>query len=1036
MYINCHSYHSLRYGTISLDDLIPLARANGVKVMALTDINTVTGIYDFKKECELNDIKPVAGIEFRRNNRLLYIGLSKNKTGLSELCGLLTRHNLEKTELPDVAPEMKEVFIIYPLDKAPERLGKNEYIGLRPQELSKLIQAKWKHKVTKMVMWQPVTLRNKKEFNLNKILCATDLNVVLSRLVPEDHARITDRMLPVTELCAYYKDHPVIIRNTEEMLAQCHFEFDFKTPRNRKYYTGTKEGDRELLERLALEGMERRYGKHHTVAETEVRKELRIIDQLNFAAYFLINWDITQFSKQHGLRHVGRGSGANSIVSYCLEITAICPLELSLYFERFLNEGRTSPPDFDIDWSWQDRDTILEYIFNRFGRDRVAFCGTIGTFKHRSVIREIGKVFGLEKAEMDKLARTSLDAHEKNNVVKLVHEYGALLSGFPNLRSMHSCGVIIAEEPLINYTALEMPPKGFPIVQWDMDIAEDIGFEKFDILSQRGLGTINDSVKLIKKNKGIDVDIDDTTLSKNEARCNEHLKRGKTIGCFYIESPAMRGLLRKLKCDNYLTLVAASSIIRPGVAQGGGMGEYVVRHMKKKPFEYLHPLFEQHLSDTYGIMIYQEDVIKMAHHFAHMSFKDADTLRKGRVETKEYKRVSDLFFENCRKLGHSDKLIHEVYRQIRAFAGFSFCKAHSASYAVESYQSLYLKVYYPLEFMVSAINNFGGFYRTEVYLHEAKMSGAILHTPCINKSDYLTNLYGDHLYLGFNHIHDLPQEIGELIPAERELNGEYTSLENFINRVPAGIETIQILIFCGAFACTGHSKSELTLMARLYFKRSKGLSKHSTLFEAPSRNYTLPKVETSPMDDVFDEIELLGFPVSVSPFELLKTKYRGDVFARQLPDLHLQTVKMLGYLISIKDNPTKNGLMKFGTWIDAEGTYFDSVHFANTLGQYDFTGAGCYLLLGKVEVDLEFPSLIISKMAKLPFIPDPRYENDEDRSYRVHQNMRPDTSYTSRGPYPTAEESGIPRVNISDLKTIPVSPVLKSGSNYSMGNKR
>jgi hypothetical protein len=190
------------------------------------------------------------------------------------------------------------------------------------------------------------------------------------------------------------------------------------------------------------------------------------------------------------------------------------------------------------------------------------------------------------------------------------------------------------------------------------------------------------------------------------------------------------------------------------------------------------------------------------------------------------------------------------------------------------------------------------------------------------------------------------------------------------------------------------------------------------------------------MDDVFDEIELLGFPVSVSPFELLKTKYRGDVFARQLPDLHLQTVKMLGYLISIKDNPTKNGLMKFGTWIDAEGTYFDSVHFANTLGQYDFTGAGCYLLLGKVEVDLEFPSLIISKMAKLPFIPDPRYENDEDRSYRVHQNMRPDTSYTSRGPYPTAEESGIPRVNISDLKTIPVSPVLKSGSNYSMGNKR
>lgn len=1004
--------------------------------MALTDINTITGVYHFKKECEKNDIKPIAGLEFRKNNRLLYIGLAKTQKGFSELCGLLTKHNLEKSELPDVAPELQDVFIIYPMEKVPTTLRSYEYIGLRPEQTLKLIQNKWKKHIDKMVIWQPVTVRNKKEFNLNKILCATDLNVVLSRLVPEDHARLSDQMRPQEQLLSHYKEYPGIIRNTDTILAACSFEFDFKTPKNMTCYLDNPEDDKRLLEELAFKGMEKLYGKDHPLAESEVRKELKIINDLNFAAYFLINWDITQYSTSIGLRHVGRGSGANSIVSYCLGITAICPLELSLYFERFLNENRTSPPDFDIDWSWQDRDTILEYIFNRFGRDKVAFCGTIGKFKHRSVTREIGKVFGLEKAEMDKLSRTSFEEHETNSVVKVVHEYGAMLRGFPNLRSMHSCGVIISQEPLINYTALEMPPKGFPIVQWDMDIAEEIGFEKFDILSQRGLGTINDCVKLIEKNKGIKVDIDDTRLSKNEKLCNEHLQRGKTIGCFYIESPAMRGLLRKLKCDNYLTLVAASSIIRPGVAQGGGMSEYVVRHMKKKPFEYLHPLFEEHLSDTYGIMIYQEDVLKIAHHFAKLSFKDADTLRKGRVETKEYKRVTELFFKNCREQNYSELLAQEVYRQIRAFAGFSFCKAHSASYAIESYQSLYLKVYYPLEFIVAAINNFGGFYRTEVYVHEAKMSGGTVHTPCINKSEFLTNLYEKDIYLGFNHLQNLPREIGEKIAEERERNGSYKSLEDFIHRVPAGIESIQILIFAGAFDCTGKTKSELTLMARLLFKNSKNHIHHSMLFEAPARSYTLPKIETSSMDDVFDEIELLNFSVNASPFDLLKTRYRGDFFAYQLPQLHQCTVKMLGYLISIKDNPTKNGLMKFGTWIDAKGGYFDTVHFPNNLKEYDFTSAGCYLLLGKVEVDLDFPSVIISKMARLPFIPDPRYEDDADRSYRVHQNMRTDTSYTSRGPYPTADESGIPRVNIKDLKEVKPLPEDMPRGSFDLGNRK
>ena len=244
---------------------------------------------------------------------------------------------------------------------------------------------------------------------------------------------------------------------------------------------------------------------------------------------------------------------------------------------------------------------ILEYIFNRYGADHVAFCGTNVEFKYKSILREVGKVFGLPKEELDSLTKNPMHLHDKNSIVALVHQYGMMMEKYPNQRSMHSCGIIISEEPITNFTTLEMPLKGFPIVQFDMHVAEEIGFDKFDILSQRGIGHIDDSVKLIEKNRGITVDIRNNAISLDEATCNRFLERGQTIGCFYIESPAMRGLLRRLICDNFKMLVAASSIIRPGVAQSGMMKEYVFRHNYPDQLEYFHEVFKEQLGETYGI---------------------------------------------------------------------------------------------------------------------------------------------------------------------------------------------------------------------------------------------------------------------------------------------------------------------------------------------------------------------------------------------------------------------------------------------------
>ena len=711
--------------------------------------------------------------------------------------------------------------------------------------------------------------------------------------------------------------------------------------------------------------------------------------------------------------HIGRGSGANSIIAYCLGITDICPLELDLYFERFLNLNRKSPPDFDIDWSWKERDIILHYIFSRYGEDHVAFCGINVEFKYKSIFREVGKVFGLPKEELDILSKNPMELHPTNKVVKQVQELGSLLLKYPNQRSMHSCGILISEEPITNYTPLETLQKGFPIVLFDMHIAEDIGLEKFDILSQRGIGHIDDSVKLIEKNCGIRLNIRDTSISKNETRCNEFLGVGNTIGCFYIESPAMRGLLRRLKCDNYKTLVAASSIIRPGVAQSGMMKEYIFRHNHPDQFEYFHPVFKEHLGETYGIMVYQEDVIKIALHYGGLPAPDGDILRramsgKGR-SIAALQKVKDNFFASCQSQGHPMQLSEEIYRQIESFAGYSFCKAHSASYAVESYQSLYLKVHYPIEFMVAVINNQGGFYRTEVYVHEAKMSGAVIHNPCVNKSEWQTTLYGTDVYLGFMHLQGLQSSIANLIQEERENNGDYTSLEDFINRIPIGIEGIQILIFIGAFRFTGKTKNQLLVIARLILVNFKPENRNLMLIHEPVKEYVLPILERSVFEDAFDEIELLNFPVTCSPFDLLKTKFRGDVLAKDLLKHHKKTVRMLAYLVSRKHVPTKMGAMFFGTWIDAEGAFFDTAHFTDCLAKYPFLGGGCYLLLGNVEVDYHFPTITVTKMAKMPFIPDPRYSNTSDRQFKVHEQLREDVSMTQRLPYPQEHEINLPR---------------------------
>ncbi|GAB3318361.1 hypothetical protein GCM10027299_09770 [Larkinella ripae] len=975
MYLNVHSYFSLRYGTLSPKDLVDRAVILGIRTLALTDINTVSGVFEFVKRCRDAGIKPVVGVEVRNHHELAYVCLARNRDGFAEINRFLSQHLLTGKDFPMRAPAFVHAYVIYPLKRLDHLMpvSEGEFVGVRASQLSQLWSHRKKLQALKVVLLQPVTWVDKVGFNLHKLLRCIAHNCLGSRLAEYETVATDEDWLSPEQLAGTFGDWPHWIDTTRQLLASCSFDFDFNTAKNRKLYTPSRADDRALLRKLAFDGMRQRYGPNQAEAQNRVEDELKIIADLDFTAYFLITWDIVQYAHSRGYFHVGRGSGANSIVAYCIGVTDVDPIALNLFFERFINPHRSSPPDFDLDFSWTDRDELTDYIFKKWGREHVCLMATYVTFSGRAAWRELAKVFGFPKAEIDALIADPAQSLS-SPPTRLIARYARLMENFPNYLGIHAGGILISEEPLYQYTALQLPPKGFPLCQWDMYVAEDIGFAKWDILSQRGLGHIKEAVDLVRQNRQISIDIHRIQDFVGDERIRQMLLTSQTMGCFYIESPAMQQLITKLRCSDYLTLVAASSIIRPGVASSGMMDQYIERHHSPGSYIPLHPKMQELLKDTYCVMIYQEDVLKVAHEFAGLPLAEADMLRRGmsgKSRSKdEFARIQAKFFANCRAFGYPEAITAEVWRQIASFAGYSFSKAHSASFAVESYQSLYLKTYFPLEFMTAVINNFGGFYRTEFYVHEARRWGARIEAPDLLESDPVARIDGSTIWLGFVLIKGLEKNVVEELLRQRRLR-PFAHLEDFCQRVPAGVEQLTLLIRAGVFRRFGHSKKELLWHAHALVNAYAQHEAVPELFGLEEVNFALPQLWQDPLEDAYDEIELLGFPLC-SPFDLLPEAVEG-IGARSLPENQGRTVTITGYLITTKVIRAKNSkVMAFGYFVDVEGHYFNTTHFPPSWQRYPLRGMGLYRMVGKAVTEFSAPSLEVYQVERLPFRPDPR----------------------------------------------------------------
>ncbi len=995
MYLNCHTYYSLRYGTFSEVELLELAQQNQVTKLVLTDINNTSAGLNFVRKAIEYQIRPILGIDFRNGIEPCFVGIAKNNEGYQELNEFLSSYLHEKKMFPSIAPKFKSVFVIYPFEKVllndQINFMEHEFIGISINDLRRLPFSKLVEKKHKLVVLQPVTFRNKRDYNAHRLLRAIDNNLLLSKLPKEEQAQEGDKMFPVQNLAAAFSEFSFILENTEKLLNGCTIQFDFskeRKPQNLQTYLNTREEDEKLLEQLCLEGLPYRYPIVDDIIEERLKKELGLIKEKSFVSYFLINWDIVSKARDKGFFYVGRGSGANSIVAYLLRITDVDPIELDLYFERFINLYRTNPPDFDIDFSWRDREEITQYIFERF--PHVSLLGTYVTFKEKGVVRELGKVFGLPKAEIDLLSTGQYIPSELDEVSLLVLKYGRLIKGFPNYLSIHAGGILISERPIHYFSATHLPPKGFATVMFDMVIAEDVGLYKFDILAQRGLAKIKEALQIIALNKPSEyskIDIHNIKKFKEDPHINELVKTAQCMGCFYVESPAMRMLLKKLEVDNYLGLVAASSIIRPGVAKSGMMREYILRHRdKQRAQEKGHPVMLNIMPDTYGIMVYQEDVIKVAHYFAGLSLGEADVLRRGMSgkfrSREEFQKVQDKFIENCRNKGYEEGLISEIWHQVASFAGYAFAKGHSASYAVESYQTLFLRAYYPLEYLVAVLNNGGGFYRSEFYVHEARMLGATIHAPCINKSFAVNTIYEKRIYLGYMYLRELESRVMNRILKERQLHGQFTSLEDFLDRVTISIEQLSILIRINAFRFTKINKHKLLWEAHLFL--SKGvLLEHPKLFPPIHQKFRIPSLHTTDLEMAFTQIELLGFCLC-SPFGLLRETPKNRNGQKDLERYLNRNIDIYGYLVTVKNTHTHNKKrMYFATCVDQDGEVFDTVLFPPVAAKYFFRGKGIYRFYGRVVSEFGFLSIETLKMQKEDLIQDPRYAEMKTANKRL-----------------------------------------------------
>ncbi|MEZ4599125.1 MAG: DNA polymerase III subunit alpha [Syntrophotaleaceae bacterium] len=977
-HLHLHSALSPNWGLHSPEVLCAAARAMGMERLALTDRNGLYAIPRFVEAAREAGIAPLVGAEAVSGGRRALL-LARNREGYANLCRLLSAlHTDDPFDLCQaLAARRKGLFVISDDAVLLEQLVQRDRDGLHV-ELSPGHGPETALKLARRLGLPPVAtsralLLHPGDYLLHRTLRAIAGNTTLDRLCEADCARPSDRLLPERELADRFPHCPEGLANTVAIADACCTDWDFSAtifPR----FRGLEDRQAAMeLERRARKGALWRYGRLNERIEERMQKELSLIRDKGFAHYFLVVEELAAQSP----RTCGRGSAAASLVAYCLGITHVDPLRYNLFFERFLNEGRTDPPDIDIDFPWDERDDVLDFAFARYGKDRAAMVANQVGFKSRGALREVAKVFGLPADEIkDLTARLSgywspskgvqaLAEHPLFRGEQLSEDWQRIiaiagrLDGQLRHLAQHCGGLVVVPEEIRRYVPVEMSASGRPLIQWEKDQTEAAGLVKIDILGNRSLAVIRDALAAVRKNTGREIDYR-RWQPLADRRTRTLLCRGETMGCFYIESPATRQLLCKMWGGAALPdeetlfehLVMASSIIRP--AANRFIREFVAR-MRGKPWRHLHPALAPILGETYGLAVYQEQITQIAMALAGFSAAEGDRLRKIISKKDKGRKLEDYrqrFIAGGRRRDVPDRVLGQVWEQVLSFAGYSFCKPHSASYALVSCKSAWLKANHPAEFLAAVISNGGGYYSTLGYLSEARRMGLAIQPPDINASDRPWQGRDRGLRVGLMQIACLTGKTVDDLLAERERNGPFAGFGDFLERLPQlAVEQVRQLIKAGCFDELEGAGRRPTLIWQL-LDRHRQPNAGGSLFAAPAA----PPPELPPIDPAdrrIQELETLGLPISRHPLDGLE-----EVAARhgaiRAADLHRHVgrpVTLLGWWVTGKPIRTGEGRpMEFVTFED-QSALFDATLFPAVYERFcrKLAHPRPYLVKGRVE---------------------------------------------------------------------------------------
>ena len=1030
VHLHVHSEYSLLDGMSRIKDLPVRAKELGMKAIALTDHGVMYGAVDFYKECKKNDIKPIIGCEVyvaphsrfdkeagRDNGYNHLILLAKNKTGYQNLSKLVSlsfvegfyykpRIDLEILEKYSegliclsacLAGSLSQAIIQGNMEKAEEialwhkRVFKDDYYieiqhnGLRQQIMinQKLIQLARKLDIPLVATNDAHYLKKEDSYFHEVLLCIQ----TGKRMSDEDRMRFETQEFYIKspeEMADYFSEFPDAIENTVKIAEKCNYDFEFGVTKLPNYDVPEEYATHlDYFKDLCYKGIKNRYGeKPAEEVMSRLEYEISVIDKMGYVDYFLIVWDYINYAKSVGIPvGPGRGSGAGSIAAYAIGITDIDPLKYGLLFERFLNPERVSMPDFDVDFCYERRGEVIEYVERKYGKDHVSQIITFGTMAARMVIRDVGRVLDYPYSETDKLAkmipmevhitipkaleqnREFKELYESNPSVKQLIDIAIKLEGLPRQASTHACGIVITKDPVDTYVPLYVND-GNISTQYTMNLLEELGLLKMDFLGLRTLTVISDTEKLVKQNRGIDVEYD---KEMNDPKVYKLWANGESIGIFQFESQGMTNFMKELKPDCLEDIIAGVSLYRPGPM------DQIPRYIKGKQNpghnEYTHPALEPILNVTYGCMVYQEQVMQIVRELAGYSLGRADLVRRAMGKKKldvmakerEYfingqvDENGNVLVPGCVRNGIDKESANKIFDEMAEFAKYAFNKSHAAAYSVVSYRTAYLKTYYPSEFMAATLNSFlGNLDKVPVYIYECKRLNIGILKPDINKSFTKFTVQDKKIRFGLGSIKNVGISAIETVISEREKNGEFKSFTDFCERIQSGTvnrKCIECLIKAGCFDEMNQTRATLLasyerILDTINNQGRNSMANQVTMFdlvqpeETVKYQYTVLK-ELDERELLAQEKEMIGIYISGHPLEKIKEaiQRQTNINSIQIKDLNGenagnfkdgQNVKYAGTITSVKKKYTKrNTIMAFVTVEDlygsAEIVVFDSV---------------------------------------------------------------------------------------------------------------